>query len=205
MSLLVTISTELNCQKMKQGIQFKNNIESVNTAQEIVYYGWDFSRFKITDGSKINQGQLLYQTYIPAWIGLLNERYNATKVSKHLKKRVKENFWAIQNLVKIINPDELVQFQSFELPIDSIKNLIKSYDLPEKEGIGFVLILESYNEPEKYVTGFVTFFDIENREILWATKMRGLPGSKWGFTKYVYEAFVEIYDYWLRKYYPPKN
>ncbi len=186
---------------MKHGIDFQYDVKSVIKAKEIVYYGWDFSNFRITDASKINDTELILKKHIPTWIGMLNARYPSAKVAEHFNKQVIENLVSVQNLIKNIKSDDLVTFQTYELTIDSVKNIVKSYILPEKTGIGLVFIIESFNKPQRYVTGFTTFFNIQNKEVLWSTKIKGLPGSKYGFIQYLYEGFIEIYDLYLSNFY----
>jgi hypothetical protein len=201
--IIVTFSfnTSIFGQEMKKGIEYKFDIKKVLEEKEIVYYGWDFSSFKITDIKKLPQGPLMLYQYIPEWLALLNERYTSNVIARNFEKKVYVNLVSVQERIKQSKPDSIVTMQTYEIHIDTIKNIVKSYNLPEKSGVGLVFITESFNKPQNYVTGYVTFFDIESKELLWSVKMKGLPGSKWGFTKYVYEGFVEIYDYYLRGYY----
>lgn len=138
-------------------------------------------------------------------IGLLSEHFKPSFVSKHLKKEVEANLDVVQKLYTNIDYDNFVTFNSYEIPLDSLKNYVEEYDLQQTEGIGLVVIAENMNKQERYTTAFVTFFDLETRELMWVTKMKGLPGGKWGFSKYWFEGFVECFYYFLKDYYPKKN
>jgi hypothetical protein len=188
-------------QKMKKGIDHPFNVETVFEANSIVYYGWDFSNFKITDPRKINDGEIILRKDLPALIGELNEYYPAEKISKHLKKEVSENLGTIQRLIQNSDPETLVIYNTYEFSIDTVKKIIQAYDLPEEEGIGFVILLETFNKPKRYVTGYATFFDIESRNLLWSVKMKGNPGSKYGFVNYLFNGFTEVYAYFMADYY----
>jgi hypothetical protein len=199
--VLLTTFTATHSQERKQGIEYRYNVDAVLSSRDIVFYGWDFSRFKIFDASKMGDAEEILKTYIPTWIGMLNEEYTTAKLAANFKKNVTPNLASVQSLFKNLNPDEIVTFLNYDFPIDTVKKVVKSYNLPERSGTGLVIILEAYNKSERYVTGYVTFFDIQSREILWSTKMKGLPGSKWGFTKYLFEGFVELYHYFVNDYY----
>lgn len=199
--VLLTTFTVTSSQERKQGIEYRYNVDAVLSSRDIVFYGWDFSRFKVFDISKTGDAEEILKNYIPSWIGMLNEEYPTNKVASNFKKNVTPNLASVQSLFKNLDPDDIVTFLNYDFPIDSVRKVVKSYNLPEHSGVGLTIILESYNKPERYVTGYVTFFDIESREILWSTKMKGLPGSKWGFAKYVFEGFVELYQYFVDDYY----
>jgi hypothetical protein len=188
-------------QKRKHGIEYQYNVNTVLSATEIVYYGWDFSQFKMFAADKISDADVILKDFIPTWIGMLNERYPPDQVAIHYKKKVTPNMVSVQDRIKKLTPDDIVTYMNYDFSIDTVKKVVGSYNLPEQSGIGLSIILESYNKSERYVTGYVTFFDIQSREILWSTKMKGLPGSKWGFTKYLFEGFVELYHYFVNDYY----
>jgi len=64
-----------------------------------------------------------------------------------------------------------------------------------------VIIVEFLNRLDRYATGYITFFDIKSREVIWATKMKGLPGGKHGPEEYYGNGIVELYVYFFGKYY----
>ncbi|NJN24832.1 MAG: hypothetical protein HC819_01985 [Cyclobacteriaceae bacterium] len=57
------------------------------------------------------------------------------------------------------------------------------------------------NKPDRFTTAYITFFDIESKEVLWTTKTKGLPGSKWGYKYYWFEGYVECLKVFMSKYY----
>lgn len=188
-------------QKTKLGIEYKKNMDKLISANEIVYYGVDFSKCKITDAKWLNKTAIMKDVQIPEWIAILNKKYGIDWVKGKLQKeKVTSDLNTIQMLCKDIKESELVSFATYSFPIDSVTSFIESYKLPQTSGIGLVLIFENLNEPERYVTGYWTFFDIQTREILYSTKMKGLPGSKYGYAQYWKEGMVEVFEYYLRYY-----
>lgn len=189
-------------QKTKEGIEFKKNINKLVAAQEIIYFGVDFSKCKISDAKLIGKATIMKDIQIPEWIAILNKKYELDWIKGKLKKeKVSTDLNSIQILCKDIKESELVTFSTYSFPIDSVSLFVNAYKLPQKGGVGLVLIIENLNKLERYITGYWTFFDISTREILYATKMKGLPGSKYGFAQYWKEGMVEIYEYYFRDYY----
>lgn len=177
-------------------------MEKLISANEITWYGWDFSNMKITDPKQFSQAKAVKEQHIPALIGLLNEQFTLRWVERQLKKeKFNSDLTEIQKRYTKINEENLVTFENYELSIDSIKSIVKSYSLTRKSGIGFVVIMENLNKPKRYTTSFPTFFDIETREVLYTTKMKGKPGSKYGYAKYWEEGILETFYYYFKKYY----
>jgi hypothetical protein len=85
--------------------------------------------------------------------------------------------------------------------LDSFKSIVKRYPLFQKSGTGFVIFIENFNKPEVYVTGYFTFFDLATKEVLWATKMKAVLGSKWGAEDYYRTEIMKLYSYFFRRYY----
>lgn len=188
--------------KPKKGIDYQYDVKTVFNTHNLIYYGWDFSQSKLTDLSKIGDKRLIVEKYIPEWMAMMDNRYSADLLKRNFKmEQVTENFKSVQDLYRKMDVDAYISPSRYEISIEKLNSIVKSYDLPEKSGIGFVIIIENFNKPERFVTGYLTFFNIETRKILWATKMKGVPGSKWGFTQYYYQGLVELYDYYIRDYF----
>lgn len=189
--IILTFSFTASAQKRKKGLIYNPQSEKVFLATEIVYFGIDFTHFKISDFKKINQGEEMKTKHIPALAGRFNEYLQPERASKHLGKKVTGDYQSVQFLIKNLNPDNIVLGSKFILTNDSISEIIKKYKLKETVGIGLVQIPESFNKAERYVTAFSVFFDIQTREVLYSIKAKGLPGSKWGFTDYLYNGLIE--------------
>lgn len=207
--LLVTIyCIPLNsiAQKRKKALIYNPQSELIFSANEIVYYGLDFTHFKISDFKKINQGQEMKTKYFPALVGRFNNDMPPERVGNYLRKSSVGdlNFIGdlntIQLLIKDMNPDDIVLANTFILTNDSIAEIVKNYKLKETNGIGFVQIGESFNKAERYLTVFYVFFDIASREVLFSIKPKGLPGSKWGFTDYLYNGLMDTYSIFIDYY-----
>lgn len=192
-------------QKMKKGIEHRFDMKTYIQAQKIVWYGWDFSKSRMQDINKFQDAGLIQGQFIPAISERLNKRITPELIHRNLDKdSLTVDLISVQDLYTSMNYKEFITSKNYVFPIDSVRSLIKSYKLPQNEGVGFVIIIEfmyKYDRSDRYVTGYVTFFDIKSREVLWATKMKGLPGSKYGFAMYWIEGIKELYDYFIGKYY----
>jgi hypothetical protein len=183
-------------QEMKRGIEYKFEIKTYIESKSVVWYGWDFSNSRMNDFAKLSEGELMVNKYIPGICERLNKRYPPELIEKNLdKQNFTYDFGSVQKLYQNLNTKEYVVSTSYSFSVDDLKNIIKGYDLPQSEGVGFVINVEELNKTERFVTGYVTFFDIKTKEILWTTKMKGKPGSKYGLAMYWLEGVSELYEY----------
>ena len=188
-------------QKAKQGIEYKINIDNLISAKEIVWYGVDFSRIKISDAKWFGNTSKMKDIQIPQWISSLNKSFDLEWISDKLKKeKVTSDLNSIQILFKNIKETELVTFEANNFPIDSITSIVEHYKIPQTSGIGLVLIMENVNSIEKYASGYFTFFDINTKQILYATEMKGFAGTPAGGPKY-YFGYSEYWMHGMREMY----
>ncbi len=202
LTISAAISQQVTAQKLKKGIVTIFDMKSIVEANNFVWYGWDFSHSRMNDYAKAMEGELIVTKYIPGMCERLNKRFPPEKVKDHLRKEnVKYDLVSVQKLYKQLDPDQFIISDEYSISIAELKDIIQAYELPQNDGIGFVINVEQMNKPDRYVTGYATFFDIKTKEILWTTKMKGYPGSKYGFTMYWAEGVSEIYAYFIGDYY----
>ena len=200
--ILTGFSISFQAQEMKKGIEHKLDMKTLIESDSIVWFGWDFSQSRMNDFSKMSEGDLMVNKYIPAICDRLNNRLPPETIEKQLKKeKFSYDFGSIQKLYKKIDPNEFVIGTQYGFNIEKLKEIVSGYELPQKTGIGLVINIIELNKVERYVTGFVTFFDIQSKEILWTTKMKGKPGSKYGLAMYWLEGVSELYAYFIGDYY----
>jgi len=205
--ILIYLSTGLEAQKRKEGIEHSFAFERVKEATSVVWYGWDFSHSSMRDLGKFQEGELILGRHIPAILGRLESEYSAERVGRHLKKEVTFDPVSVQDLYLKMDAKRFIVPRYTEISIDSIKSIVWNYSLPQREGLGFVVILEMMNTERdmgRFVTGYLTFFDIKTREVFYSVRMKGLPGSKWGFDDYWFNGLTELYAYFIRDFYGKK-
>jgi hypothetical protein len=201
--LLLTIITSQCCaQKVKHGIAYPIKIEAIQQADTVFWYGVDFSMARLTDGSKMSEGELMKNKYVPGWIAELNRRYSEEYFSKKIRpKKLSIDLDVVQNKYLEIDAGSFVIFSDYSFSLDSVERKIETYNLRQSSGLGLVLVIENMNKPNHYVTGYFAFFDIETRTIVHALKTKGLPGSKYGFHHWWKEGFIELFGVFFGKYY----
>lgn len=192
---------ETFAQKKKKGIEYKYDVNALIKAENIIWYGVDFSKAKMTDPVKVYESSLVKNKHIPSWISTLNLKFSDDYVKKWFKNRnYSSDLASVQKLFLSIDENNVVVANDYNIPIDSIAPFIEAYSLPQTNGVGFVLIVENLNKPSRYVTGYFVFFDIESRQVLYANKMKGNPGSRYGFSQYWKNGMYELYAYFFGKY-----
>jgi len=185
MFLLCCVIAPTYAQKKGQDIEYKYNIEAVINTPYIVWYGFDVSNSHMLDFAKYQQGKTILGANIPAILANLDKIYTEKYVKRTTKKdSVVMDIITLQDLYVNIDPDKFIVTRNIEISIDSIKAIVKNYILPQKEGIGIVVIIEMFNKPDKCVTGYMTFFDISTREVYYTIKMKDDAGGSGGFNYY---------------------
>jgi len=203
--LCLIVITPLSAQKIKKGIEYKLNIEALKQAPLLVWYGWDFSNAKMRDFRKFQEGELIIGAHIPAIIAELEKLYPGERTNRVTKKdSVIVDVTSVQDLYQTMDSKTFIVPRYKEIDIDSIKAIVKNYKLPQTEGMGMVIIIEMMNAEKdlgRFVSGYITFFDITTREVYYAIRMKGLPGSKWGFNDYWVNGLTELHAYFFADYY----
>lgn len=202
--IIIYLATGLCAQKLKQGVDYSFASDKIIKSPTAIWYGWDFSHSSMRDLDKFQEGELILGRHLPAILGRLESEYPAERVSRNLKKTVTFDPVSVQDLYKGMDGKKFIVPRYTEISIDSVKNIVKGYSLPQKEGLGFVVIIEMMNSERdlgRFVTGYLTFFDIATREVYYSVRMKGLPGSKWGFEDYWFNGMTELYAYFIRDYY----
>ncbi len=199
--ILVTFSAF--AQKKNNGIEYKYNLGPIYTTSELVWYGYDLSHSRMLDFKKFEDGDIILKVHMPGILAELEYMNSKKRMYEYTRKEnIIYDMTSIQDLYKTeLTSQDFIANRGNEISIEDIKLICKNYVLPQENGIGLVIIIESFHKPEKYVTGYVTFFDIQSREILYATKMKGAAGSKSGFNLYWGNGIKRITGYFFDKYY----
>lgn len=181
------------------GIHSQNlNHNSIYNANEIIYYGWDFSQVRIFDPRLVGKENEV-KSKIGVILGNLSSVHTAEKLAKDVKKTIIPNFNDIQNEYSKRDISTLITYSKYKIKNDDIKFIIENYKLNENSGLGFVIIPESMNSPEEYSSTLFVFFDIKTRILISKiTVNNSISGGK--FTNYWLKSFSNSYKLWLKDY-----
>lgn len=144
-------------------IAYTQDNAKVYQTPEIIFYGYDFSHFKLNEPKRLYDNNI--KKLIPGWIGFLNEHTNEIDLQKRFKKS-KVTFDFDYTLAKVDSLDEtkLVSVMKHTISKDSIQSYISNYNIKQKEGIGFVVILESFEKINDKCYAYFVFFRHRNKK-----------------------------------------
>lgn len=147
----------------------------VMLSNEYTYYGIDFSKLRLINSAKMAQGESIKNTFCPAWLGKFDEYYTEGYLRPRLGAEILNDerypFQAEQYLKN--NPSTIVNLYATAWSVDTLRMMVKDYQLVRKSGIGISFIISEFNKNEEEVIGYVSFFDIETRELLFVIKTYG--------------------------------
>ena len=151
---------------------FAQNKEILKDIKAVDFYGVDFSHAKVYGAKEtVENFKYAFQDINNLFISEV-KKYN---IAKFLNKEVLgthiENVKARASEIKV---DDLFTTNSdFKLDDNTVKQIIKSLSIKEKEGTGFILVAERLNKLQNKGYYHVVFFDIKSRDIIDTWKADG--------------------------------
>ena len=156
--LTVLLYQETKCQNI---IKTEKNVHSTN---KIIFYGYDFSNFKLADSKRINQN---LKGYIFELMGFY---------SSNLPQQILQDLLLIDTVTinynstlilnkKIVNED-IISPVKYTIEKDSIQNMINKYSNSKQSEIGMVIVFECFDDNTKSVTAYSVYFDSFTKKIL---------------------------------------
>ncbi|MFL5762581.1 MAG: hypothetical protein ACJ77K_01485 [Bacteroidia bacterium] len=189
--------------------------KSVFSANEIVWFGLDFSKAKfvgaftqIGDAGSVT-GSDLKNKWIPAWNALvINEPQNFDFKKSFRKDNLLNDITSVTEINKKVDPDAMMSNNPGKIERSDIDAMVKNYKADVKtEGIGLVFIVENFNKTTATGDVWVTLFDIASKKVLITEKMSAKAGGA-GMKNYWAKVFKLIlkqidegeYKSWKSKY-----
>jgi len=166
-------------------------------ASKIIFYGYDFSYLKITNPKLIGHGQEIANQYF----SVLNLRFNELLRAPDMKRWMGlSNFNSNQMVFEnhqAMDYSKMVVDRGYNITNEDLSKIVKSYVLPENDGVGMVVNLINFNKVHGYVIMYVTFFDIASREVLYSVETIGGTSSIDGVNRYyptaINEGFRDVF------------
>lgn len=181
--------------------------KDISAAKEIIFFGYDYSHFKLTEPKRYLEGEI--KKNIPFWIDYLYTKEDETFLKRKMNKdKIIFDLKYTTDVYHSLSDNNLVSLNNHTIEIDSIQSIINNYRAVEKEGIGLTIIVECFNKEKVSTSAYFTFFDISTKKVLMTTHYTtynhasGLGLSTyWGraFEGTVYAYFDGIYKKELRK------
>jgi len=184
--------------------EYSPNIDKVFDSNNVIYYGVDMSMVKLTNPMKVGQDDYI-RHYLYAWIQTFEKELSPYQyIRRWLKKKDGFTFEPedVQKRAELVDEEWVIR-ESYSFSIEQLKEIIQSYELKQDNGLGFVINAENFNKSREYMTLYYTFFDINSREILWATKIKGVPGG-WGMNGFWSNGLTNSIKIYIDKCYKKK-
>lgn len=149
-------------------LSFSQDKDEVTVTEPILnWYGLDFSILSVCDYTLLQKGEYVKETLCPAWQGYFKEQVSDEKLKKWFRKSVlydrSSQFFKSASGLDV---DSLVQIDGPKrhMTAEELKSHLKSYDLKEKEGLGFIAIVKRLSREDRTASVICVFFNIETRE-----------------------------------------
>ena len=142
----------------------------------VTYLGIDFSQARlIGDGSAIASD--FKEKHFPGINQVVINEPKKYDIAKALQRSTITNDIAVTESINAkIEADKITASSGADdnrLDAAAIANIVNSYDLSGKTGIGLVFIVENLNKPAAKGTMYVTFIDMASRKVLFTERMTG--------------------------------
>ncbi len=137
----------------------------VYNCNKIIFYGYDFSDFQLSDAKRMGQDIRKFILYLDA--EFFPEHLPEKKLQKWLEKDyIIYNFNPTIQFNKKITNDGISSAFIHKISKDTLQSFINRYSITEKEGIGYVIIYECFDKETKSASAYSVFFDIATKKIL---------------------------------------
>ncbi len=158
--------------------------KDISDAKEIIFFGYDFSHFKLAEAKRLNKNENI-SVYPPAWVGFLNKMKDEAYYADKLKtKKVVFDFDHTTEVMKNLKDDDLISITKNVIHPDSIQNIVNSFQFKQKEGIGFLIVVECFEKQTKTSSAYFTFFDIATKKIIMSNNYATSHAAGTGLTSY---------------------
>ena len=154
---------------------------SVKNAEEIVWYGLDFT--KATFVGQFDQGMGMAPAtgldiknkWIPQWNSLIVNEPQNFDFKKNLKKKsVYSDIANMNELNRNVNTEKCMNYNPGKIERTAIDEMVKKYTAGEKkDGIGLAFIVENFDKGAATASVYVTYFDIKTKKVIRFDKYEG--------------------------------
>ncbi|MCD6018148.1 MAG: hypothetical protein K0S53_1269 [Bacteroidetes bacterium] len=163
----------------------QNTKQDISKANEIIWYGLNFSQAKMVGqfdqavGAGAATASELKNEWVPAWNTLIISEPQNFKIKESLKKdKIYFDIKPTEKMNRDIKTDDFMGVNAFTFADASgtLQNIVSQLSGGDKnEGIGMVFIVESFNKTNDEASVYVTLFDIKTKSVLVTERIVGKP------------------------------
>jgi len=178
------------------GSGFSKGLNDVVHANEIHWFGVDFTNAKMIGSTGFTHPDIICDRYIKEkWNTYVFNERDKYDIGKFLKgKEVIPHLDFILERNSVVSTDNLIINKDYQIEHSDIRKTIREYNT-QVRGIGLVFIVESFNKLEEKANIWVTFFDTATNEIIYTQEYEVKPGG-FGVLNYwlggIYNACKEL-------------
>lgn len=182
--------------------------EPVFNGATIFYYGLNISHMAMIDPVRMEQDALL-RSYLPLW----HDKFNSVITDELLKRGMRTTKVEMKNIKTQFTHEAIgsdwIKSNSQGLAINDVITIVEVFGetIELQEGVGLLFISDIFDKPKNTAHLITVFFDAMTKEILWASKVKGVANDKdlvkkWGLGMVqAYQQFrLEVYEYEYKKY-----
>lgn len=168
--------------------------QKIQEASSLNYYGIDFSSVRVIAAGESACDFIDVFGKINQLVIMEPEKYNLRKAFR--KEIGKIDLSTVGALNEKTDPETLKMYSgSHRLSEKTIAQKVTEYQIPDKEGIGVVLIAEQLDKPGGAATYHVVFFDLATREIVLSKWVAGKAGG-FGLRNYWARSVYRVLSKW---------
>ncbi|MDF2452634.1 MAG: hypothetical protein K0S26_2138 [Bacteroidota bacterium] len=163
----------------------QNTKQDISKANEIIWYGLNFSQAKMVGqfdqavGAGAATASELKNEWVPAWNTLIISEPLNFKIKESLKKdKIYFDMKPTEKMNRDIKTDDFMGVNAFTFAdaSNTVQNIVSQLSGGDKnEGIGMVFIVESFNKTNDEASVYVTLFDIKTKSVLVTERIVGKP------------------------------
>jgi hypothetical protein len=177
MKKLIALSLLIGCISITKA----QDAKTVFSANEIVWFGLDFSKAKFVGafdqgmGLGPATGSDIKNKYALGWNELIAKEQPKFDLRKTFRKdNVIYDLKSINEINKNMNADDIMVYNEGKIEQAEITAMVKKYTPDvKKEGVGLSFIVENFNKNTQMADVYVTFFDIASKKLLFTEKVSG--------------------------------
>ena len=150
--------------------------KEVFVADEIVWYGLDFSYARLVGSAGFTDPQDIQNRLFDSWNQLIvieADKYDLKKTFN--KKEVIVDLTITEKRNAKVDAKELVINKDYTIEGDQVKKIIKEYKTEQKSGVGLAFVVESFDKLKETGSVYVTFFDIATKKVLLMERISAKP------------------------------
>ena len=124
----------------------------------------------------------------------MDERYFARKLKT---SNIVFDFQYTGKVIQMLDEKDIASLTKNTISPDSIQSIIDNYQISQKEGIGFSVIVECFDRDKHTSSAYFTFFDIATKKIIMSDYFSTNNPSGNGLTKYWGKGFLDTVDVYI--------